>query len=72
MNAAPSQARVAYSVTEAAHAVGLSRTVISRAINDPTYPHPLVAVRMGPKGGAVRVMHDELMRWVSSHPEVVS
>lgn len=60
---------LAYTVTEAAKAVGVSPSLIRAAINDPSYPYPLNARRMGAKGGAVRIEDDELRAWVKAHPE---
>lgn len=60
---------LAYTIAEAAHACGVSPSLIRAAINDPAYPYPLNARRIGAKGGAVRIEADELKSWLKAHPE---
>lgn len=61
-------ARLAYSVPEAAEAVGVSESTIRRAIaaTDPAkYPPPLDAGRHGPAGKYV-IAAGDLKSWVQS------
>lgn len=60
---------LAYTVNEAARVCGVSPSLIRAAINDASYPYPLIARRIGAKGGAVRIEAGELQAWLKAHPE---
>lgn len=63
-----SATKIAHSVAEAAEIAGVSPNTIRVAINDKTYPYPLIARRVGAKGGKLLIEHDELVAWLKAHP----
>lgn len=60
------------SIPEAAAYTGLSERTIRQALNDPLYPAPLSAVRVGPSGGRRKIKRSDLDVWMESHPERVA
>ncbi len=60
------------SVEDAADYTGLGQTTIRAAINDPAYPVPLIAQRVGANGGRIRIERAELDRWMRAHADVQS
>lgn len=73
MSAAASTAKVAYTVTEAASAAGVSEAVIRRALHatDPAaWPPPLRSKRIGHATNAPHLIPADWLRaWIDAFPE---